>query len=166
MVTWACSPQPAGIEGKVEFKLKKAKKPTTSTTKSEKKSRKKKGNRTETVTQNKTEKQTTAQTSGHPTFTPADGSKVEARVKLTGLEPGRTEVVHLVWLKPGGKEMFRKTEEFICEKDTKSLKSRLNIALEKNRIPGKYALKVYRHRRLLTMEVFELTEPEEAESSG
>jgi len=145
MVTWACSPQPAGIEGKIEFKLK------------QKKSSKK---------GNKTGKQTADQANGHPIFTPADGRKVEARVKLTGFEPGRTEVVHLVWLKPGGKEMFRKTEEFVCEKDTKILKSRLNIALEKNRIPGKYALKVYRHRRLLTMEVFELTEPEQATSNG
>lgn len=140
---WSCAPQPQGIEGSIEFKLK--------TSKKSKKGTKKSGSGA--VARPKDAPQL---------FTPADGHKVEAQVILTGLEPGKDEVVHLVWLRPDGKELFRKVKEFVPEGPTESFKSSMNISPEREREPGKYAFKVYRHRRLLATGIFEIGEPTEA----
>jgi hypothetical protein len=140
---WSCAPQPRGIEGTVEFRLK-----------ASKKAKKRAGSsRLDTTTRSK---------DAPPLFMPADGHSVEAEVTLAGLEPGKEEVVHLVWLKPDGQELFRKVLEFVPEGDTESLKSSIGISPDRERDPGKYAFKVYRHRRLLTSRVFEIGEAERA----
>jgi len=111
-------------------------------------------------------------------------SYVNALVEFSAVEQERTYVVHLVWIKPGGREMFRKyievrqapvpegrhravvtrldaTELHDVKRDTLfsakpefSLNTRLNISTAKNRIPGPYLFEVYLDRRLLLRESF------------
>ncbi len=104
--------------------------------------------------------------------------------------PAGIHQVHLVWIKPGGKEMFRKFAEVavapapegysteitwlkaedlhyaraddprISETPGFSLHTRLNVSPEKTREPGEYALRVYWNRELLTEKTFTFEAPE------
>jgi hypothetical protein len=139
---WGCAPQPSSIKGTIEIKLKKSKK-----------ARKRAEKESLTVAQRPPK--------APPLFVPADGHSIRAEVTLSGLKPGKTEVVHLVWLKPGGKQLFRKVKEFVPDKKTESLRSSISISPDRERDPGKYAFKVYRHRRLLATAAFEIGEPNE-----
>jgi hypothetical protein len=140
ILAWSCAPQPSGISGTIEFRLRASKKA------------KKHAAKSSSVDMERPQ-------DAPPLFIPREGHKVEARVTLTGLQPGKEEVVHLVWLKPDGKELFRKIEEFVPDGDTESLRSTIGISPGRERDPGKYAFKVYRHRRLLATGVFEIGEP-------
>lgn len=104
---------------------------------------------------------------------------IHAFVDLRNLPPG-VHQIHVVWLKPGGEELFRKYAEVsvapadsarwrtqIVWKDGNNLRfaepeeavvgpapdltvsSRLNVAPDRKREPGTYAVKVYWNRELL-----------------
>ena len=145
VLAWSCAPQPRGIGGTIEFRLK-----------ASKKAKKRSGRRPDAGTRSQ---------DAPPLFVPADGHSVEAEVTLTGLKPGKEEVVHLVWLKPAGQELYRKIFEFTPEGETESLRSSIGISPDREREPGKYAFKVYRHRRLLTSSVFEIGEADDLSES-
>jgi hypothetical protein len=109
---------------------------------------------------------------------------INAFVDLHGIPPGRHQI-HVVWLKPGGEELFRKYAEVsvtpadsarwrtqIVWKDGNNLRfaeaeeavvgpapdvtvaSRLNVAPDRKREPGAYAVKVYWNRELLLERAF------------
>jgi len=114
---------------------------------------------------------------------------INAFVDVSGATPG-THQVHLVWIKPGGREMFRKFAEvavtpapegFVTEvawlkaedlqyRKTEdpvagpepdfTLHTRLNVAPDKARVPGEYALRVYWNRELLVEKTFTFEAPE------
>lgn len=50
-------------------------------------------------------------TPAEPVFPIRDDSQVKAAVTLEPLRPGRTYSVHLVWIRPDGREMFRRYAE-------------------------------------------------------
>ncbi len=111
---------------------------------------------------------------------------VHGLVDLTGIPVGAEHQVHLVWVKPGGKEMyrrfgtvfveaadegFRSTVTWLDAEDLHkrrvedpvegalpevTLSSRLNVSPEKERATGEYQLRVYWNRELLTEQAFEL----------
>lgn len=111
---------------------------------------------------------------------------VNALVDFTGVQPGRTHVVHLVWVRPDGRDLFRKYAEVTLEPgqdpayrtvirwldgtdlhdvDTDTLlgvdpairlHSRINISQKRDRDPGFYQLRVYLDRRLLVSREFEI----------
>jgi hypothetical protein len=115
-------------------------------------------------------------------------SYVNALVDFSGVSSWRPYVVHLVWVGPDGKEIFRKYAEVIQEsvpdagyqtavswldavdlhdikRDTIltedpafTLDSRLNISTSRNRELGRYFLRVYLDRRLFLEKPF-LVEP-------
>jgi len=117
-------------------------------------------------------------------FKMAGKSYVNALVDFRGVQPGRTYVVHLVWVRPDGKAIFRKYAEVVqtvqeddsfrtvirwldgvdlhkvkrdtltSEEPVFTLQSRLNISNKKKRVPGQYALRVYLDRRLLLARSF------------
>ena len=119
-------------------------------------------------------------------------SYVNALVEFTGVRSDRTYVVHLVWVRPDGKEMFRKYAEVtqseissaqfqtsitwldaedlhkikldtvITETPEFTLQSRFNISSKKNRQPGQYSLQVFLDRRLLLEEEFIVTGEEDS----
>ncbi len=112
-------------------------------------------------------------------------SKVRAFVDVEGAVPGRTYTWHLSWVKPDGKEMFRKFAEVTMvegadgyeaiiqwkkaenlhylketvvksEDGSYSLPAKLNISASKERIPGTYRFQVYLDRKFLLEEEFEV----------
>lgn len=120
-------------------------------------------------------------------FTSDKKSYVYAFVDFSGAEPGKTYSVHLVWIKPGGKEMYRKyaevtlveeaagyqthirwrkAEEFGYLKEEAqtaatpsfSLSTRLNASTKKEREFGTYAFRVYLNRELYRDVTFELSD--------
>jgi hypothetical protein len=94
--------------------------------------------------------------SGIALFRPSPGSKIKSLVSLSGLEPGRHEEYHFVWLKPDGNEMFRKLESFEADKNTDRFSSTISIDPERDRDIGIYEVKLYRFRTLLDSSAFEL----------
>jgi hypothetical protein len=95
--------------------------------------------------------------------------------------------VHLVWIKPDGKEMYRRyaevraerasddyvttiqwkkpedlsylnTEQQVSPQPAFTLASRLNISHSRQRVPGDYRFRVYLDRRLLLERNFTLEE--------
>ena len=120
-------------------------------------------------------------------FHPAARSYVHALVDFRGVKEDRTYVIHLVWVRPDGKDLFRKYVEavpVISEKGERQtlvtwldaeklhkvkrdtipaegpefqLRTRLNISNKRARDPGQYALRVYLDRRFLGEKTFEVT---------
>jgi hypothetical protein len=120
-------------------------------------------------------------------FHPAARSYVNALVDFRGVREDRTYVIHLVWVKPDGKDLFRKYVEAVpviteqgerhtlvtwldaedlhkVKRDTIpaegpefQLQTRLNISNKRARDPGQYALRVYLDRRFLGEKTFEVT---------
>lgn len=114
-------------------------------------------------------------------------SYVHGMVDFRGIQLDRTYVVHLVWVKPDGKDVFMKYAEVVqsefpeggfqtvttwldaedlhkVKADTLlreepgfQLKSKLNISTKKNRIPGDYEFRVYLDRRFLIADGFQVT---------
>jgi hypothetical protein len=113
-------------------------------------------------------------------------SRVNATVDVANVEPGEVNAFHLVWIKPGQKEMFRRYAEVKVETSESgyrtviqwkkaedlaylkeevqegeangfSLRANLNTSLKREREPGTYSLRVYFNRELLLEEAFELT---------
>lgn len=113
-------------------------------------------------------------------------SRVNAIVDVANVEPGEVNAFHLVWIKPGRKEMFRRyaevkveasetgyrtliqwkkaddlayLKEEVQESETNafSLRTSLNTSLKREREPGIYSFRVYLNRELLLEEAFELT---------
>jgi len=124
-------------------------------------------------------------------YTIAKKSSVYSLTEFSGLRQNRVYSVHLCWIRPDGKEMFRryaevelsgKDEGYVAEINWKraedlhyvkqetfpaeglefSLSSRFNIAAAKNREPGNYLFRVYLDRRLLVEEPFEVLAPQES----
>ena len=121
------------------------------------------------------------------TFSPAAKSYVHGLVDFTGVSPNRTYVLHLVWVRPDGKDLFSKYAEVVQEKTSDSqvrtiitwldaedlhkiqrdtlnsvegefrLDSRLNISTSRNRTPGPHQLRVYLDRRFLMAKDFVVT---------
>jgi hypothetical protein len=118
-------------------------------------------------------------------FSLGQDRRVVALVDFHQAKPGRTYPVHLVWLAPGGKEIFRKyaevtlsdqepgfqadilwrkAEDFSYRKQESLqnteprfvLDSQLNIGPERDRAEGVYTFQVYLFRELILEEAFEL----------
>jgi hypothetical protein len=109
---------------------------------------------------------------------------IHAFLDVTGA-PLDVHQVHLVWIKPDGKEMFRKSAEVTVTATTEgfatdvvwfkaedlhdrdadetllsdspdfTLQARLNVAPQKERVPGEYALRVYWNRELMVEKTFQ-----------
>jgi hypothetical protein len=122
------------------------------------------------------------------TFRMSEKSRVQAMVDFTNVTAGKNYTVHLVWIRPDGREMYRRFAEVRQEAvagetfrtvvrwldaedlhkvraDTLdgaapqfTLDSRLNTSLSKQREPGEYLLRVYLDRRLLREDTFTLTQ--------
>ncbi len=119
-------------------------------------------------------------------FVMKESSRVSAHVKVANVELGETNAFHLVWIKPGEKEVTRRYAEVKVESseegyrtliqwkkanDLHYLKERvqeseeisfiltsgLNTSLNKEREPGTYRFRLYFNRELLIEETFELT---------
>jgi hypothetical protein len=116
----------------------------------------------------------------------AKKSQVRAFADFGNVTPGRDYTVHLVWIRPDGREMFRRYAEVLPARietgeyqaivrwldaedlhkvrvDTLTgpepaftLESRFNISSEKNRQPGEYRFRVYLDRALLRDEPFKV----------
>ncbi len=120
-------------------------------------------------------------------FKTAEKRYVHGLVDFRNIRPHRLYAVHLVWIKPGGREIFRRSAEVVTEpvadgyetvirwkkaEDLAYLKeerrgsrqsaftlgSRLNISHSRQRIPGDYLMRVYLDRRLLLEKKFTLAE--------
>ncbi len=121
-------------------------------------------------------------------FTMAKKSYVRAFVDFGNVEPDRPYTVHLVWIRPDGREMFRKYAEVrqqaVKEEEYRTiinwldaedlhkvrsdtlvnvgpdftLESRFNISLSKEREPGLYRFRVYLDRGLLLEKPFTVRE--------
>jgi len=120
-------------------------------------------------------------------FQTAEKRYVHGLVDFHNIRPHRLYAVHLVWIKPGGREIFRRYAEVVTEpiadgyetvirwqkaEDLAYLKeerrgspqsaftlgSRLNISHSRQRIPGDYLMRVYLDRRLLLEKKFTLAE--------
>ena len=111
---------------------------------------------------------------------------VHGLVDLTGIPVGAEHQVHLVWVKPDGKEMYRRFGTVVIEAADEgfrstvtwldaedrhkrkvedpvesalaevTLSSRLNVSPEKERAAGEYHLQVYWNRELMLNQAFEL----------
>jgi hypothetical protein len=121
-------------------------------------------------------------------FFPEQKSYVHGLVDFSGVVPGEIYAVHLVWLKPSGKEIFRRYAEVFLEESDQgytakiawkkaedlgylkeeiqerstpgfSLGSRFNISTSRNRELGQYSLKVYLNREQLIQRSFLIAEP-------
>ncbi len=113
-------------------------------------------------------------------------SRVRAFVDLVGLQIDRDYTLHLVWIRPDGKEIYRKygelrlsgqpgeytgllewknaeklfeiqSEEMSSEDLSLSLYSSLSLAPDRNREPGIYRYRVYLDRRLVREAEFTVT---------
>ena len=120
-------------------------------------------------------------------FETAEKRYVHGLVDFRNVRSHRLYALHLVWIKPGGKELFRRYAEVVIEPVTDgyetvirwkkaedlaylkeerrgspqsafTLASRLNISHSRQRIPGDYLLRVYLDRRLLLEKKFTLAE--------
>jgi hypothetical protein len=121
-------------------------------------------------------------------FRMSEKSRVQAMVDFNNVTAGKDYTVHLVWIRPDGREMYRRFAEVRQEAvaaetfrtvvrwldaedlhkvraDTLdgaapqfTLDSRLNTSLSKQREPGEYLLRVYLDRRLLREDTFTLTQ--------
>jgi hypothetical protein len=120
-------------------------------------------------------------------FTIGGKARVTACVDFRNVSPGKNYAVHLVWIKPFGREVFRKYAEVeVAETETGyrsvihwrkaddlnylreeiqesseaafTLTSRMTISPQKKRSPGIYTLRVYLHRELLTEKSFQLSD--------
>ncbi|MCB1184873.1 hypothetical protein KDM41_15710 [bacterium] len=119
-------------------------------------------------------------------FTMDDKARVQALVDFRGVRDGRTYTVHLVWIRPDGRELFRRyarattrrqpdaswltavawrdaedlnhvrAETLMTDGPAFTLDSRLNIAPDREREVGDYLFRVYLDRRLLREEPFAL----------
>ncbi len=107
------------------------------------------------------------------------------------VQPDRDYTVHLVWIKPGGKELFRKYAEvrqipvaegyrtvinwldaedlhkvisdtLVTDKPEFSLEARYNISSKRNRQPGPHHFRVYLDRALVHDAPFTVIGPETA----
>lgn len=122
---------------------------------------------------------------GHQ-FRIGKNSKVLAFTDFEEVQTDRPYTVHLAWIRPDGKEMYRrygevrlqetannkyqsivrwldaedmhkiKTDTTLVNKPGFTLESRLNISTKKNRTPGDYHFRVYLDRRLLLDEKFQV----------
>ena len=122
-------------------------------------------------------------------FTMAKKSYVRAFVDIGNVKPDRPYTLHLAWIRPDGREMFRKYAEVRqntgeagdfrtvinwldaedlhkVRSDTLvnvgsdfTLESRFNISQSKERVPGLYRFRVYLDRGLLLEEPFTVREP-------
>jgi hypothetical protein len=119
-------------------------------------------------------------------FVMKESSRVSALVKVANVELGETNAFHLVWIKPGEKEVTRRYAEVKVESSEEGyrtlvqwkkandlhylkervqeseeisfvLTSSLNTSLKKEREPGTYRFRLYFNRELLIEETFELT---------
>jgi hypothetical protein len=119
---------------------------------------------------------------GHE-FTIGEKSSVLAFADFTGLQADRNYTVHMVWIRPDGRELFRRFAEFslsgegeawtaeVLWKDALDLNdvkreeiaatgpaltldSTFNISTDKEREPGKWLFRVYLDRRLVREEAF------------
>lgn len=120
-------------------------------------------------------------------FETAEKRFVHGLVDFRNARAHRLYALHLVWIKPGGKEMFRRYAEVVVEpvadgyetvirwkkaedlaylkeerrgspQSAFTLASRLNISNSRQRVPGDYLLRVYLDRRLLLQKKFTLAE--------
>lgn len=116
-------------------------------------------------------------------FTIADEARVRAFADFENLRAGRDYTVHLVWIGPDGREIFRKfgefrwggrpgaytgrlqwkdaedlhdirVEELAGEEPALSLYSSFSLDPDRERETGRYAFRVYLDRRLLAEEHF------------
>ena len=117
-------------------------------------------------------------------FVMSTKSYVRAFVDFTNVKPERPYTIHMAWIRPDGKEMFRKFAEvrqlettekefstvinWLDAEDLHKIKSdtlvtaepdftlgtRFNTSLKKERVPGLYHFRVYLDRRLLLEEPF------------
>lgn len=124
------------------------------------------------------------QGTGHE-FAIGEKSAVMAFAEFADLRPGRDYTAHLVWIRPDGREMFRRFAEFsLREKDggwvadvawkdaldlnhekreeipaaspALTLDTTLNTSRDKERETGNWRLRVYLDRRLVREEAFSL----------
>lgn len=118
-------------------------------------------------------------------FTVGEKREVIACVDFREVTPERLEAIHLIWVDPNGREIFRKYAEVVVRREGESyvaeidwrkaedlvrrdrvtqvvaepgfsLVTRLSISPNRGRRPGRYKLHVYRHRELLLAAGFEL----------
>jgi hypothetical protein len=118
-------------------------------------------------------------------FEMREESQVGAVLEVSGVEPGEVNMLHLVWIKPGEKEIFRRYAEVkvepaeqgyravvqwkkfderhylreeVQERDSLSfsLMSELDTSFKKQREPGEYRFRVYFNRELLFDQPFTL----------
>jgi len=123
---------------------------------------------------------------GHD-FTMAEKSYVHGMVDFTNVPCDRTQSIHLVWIKPDGRELYRRYAEVLVTQTSDgyftltkwldaedlgylkevshetdearfTLSSRLNTSKVKEREVGRYKLRVYWNRELLLEDSFQLTE--------
>ena len=117
-------------------------------------------------------------------------SYVNAVLTCEEVQPDRPYVVHLVWVKPDGKELYRRYAEVVqnanpeggrrtviswldaedlhkikrdtvmSENSSFTLNTRLNTSLKKERDAGQWEMRVYLDRRFLLSRAFELQVPE------
>lgn len=119
---------------------------------------------------------------GHD-FVIGEKAAVLAFADFTDLVPGRAYTAHLVWIRPDGRELFRrfaefslsgaddawkatvlwkdaldlldvKQEELAAATPSVTLDSTFNISTEREREPGTYRFRVYLDRRLVREESF------------
>ncbi len=93
------------------------------------------------------------------TFTQEEEARVRGVVDLENVQPGEEVVVHVLWVKPDGKDAFVKRVELIPDGPQARVKTSLTISPSR-RPPGTYHLKVYLFRKLLTEKTVELVLPE------
>jgi hypothetical protein len=118
-------------------------------------------------------------------FLMKEKSYVHGLLDLWNLPPDKTHSIHLVWLRPDARELFRRyaevrttavgdsqqtrivwldAEDFgyrkeeiqLSNRPLVTLSSRLTTSLGRQRLPGQYTLRVYLNRELLTEEKFDL----------
>jgi hypothetical protein len=118
-------------------------------------------------------------------FEMREESQVGAVLEVAGVAPGEVNMFHLVWIKPGEKEIFRRYAEVKVEPSEQgyraviqwkkfddrhalreevqeseglsySLSSTLDTSLDKQREPGEYRFRVYFNRELLFDQAFTL----------
>ena len=134
---------------------------------------------------------TMSRKSGYPIgagteFEMREKSQVEALVEVADVKPGETNMFHLVWIKPGEKEVFRRyaevkvepresgyeaviqwkkaddlhylrTETQEVETPSFRLEMSLDTSLKRDREPGDWSFRVYFNRELLIEQPFTLS---------
>lgn len=134
---------------------------------------------------------TISRKSGHPIgagteFEMRKKSRVAALVEVADVKPGEVNMFHLVWIKPGEKEVFRRyaevkvepsesgyeaviqwkkaddlhylrTETQESETPSFRLETSINTSLRREREPGQWSFRVYFNRELLIEQPFTLS---------